>query len=80
MENGTSHARISMPSRVRLPQQCDREWLLQRARKTTQGLVLNADGSPWLFFDLKNDPHERRNLVRDAEWAREIAEWRAMIG
>ncbi|MES2693968.1 MAG: sulfatase-like hydrolase/transferase, partial [Verrucomicrobiota bacterium] len=46
--------RISMPSVVALPQQCDRVWhgVRTAARKT----IFNADGSPWLFFDLEQDP------------------------
>jgi arylsulfatase A-like enzyme len=77
-ETGNPFARISMPSVVRLPQQCDREWRGVRAK--TRKLVLQADGSPWLFFDLENDPLELCNLARDAAWAREIAEWRAQVG
>ena len=86
-ERGNRFARISMPSIVRLPQQCDREW--RGVRTKTRKLVLNAcsggatspgraDGSPWLFFDLENDPHELRNLAQDAAWAREMADLRAL--
>jgi arylsulfatase A-like enzyme len=64
-------AQISMPSVVALPDQCDRVWygLRTPARK----LVLNADGSPWLFFDLARDPGERTNLAGDPGCAAEIA-------
>jgi arylsulfatase A-like enzyme len=64
-------AHISMPSVVRLPDQCDRVWagVRTRARK----LVLNADGSPWLYFDLEDDPLELRNLAADRSRAAEIA-------
>jgi arylsulfatase A-like enzyme len=64
-------ARISMPSVVSLPDQCDRVWagVRTRARK----LILNADGSPWLFFDLDRDPLERTNLAADPSRAGEIA-------
>jgi arylsulfatase A-like enzyme len=72
-----SFARISMPSVVRLPQQCDRAW--RGVRTKTHKLVLNFDGSPWLFFDLENDPHELSNLAQDAARAREIAELRERI-
>jgi len=65
-------ARISMPSVVALPHQCDRMWRGVRTR--TRKLVLNADGSPWLFFDLKNDPQEIRNLVGDPAQASEMEE------
>jgi hypothetical protein len=58
-----------MPSVVRLPRQCDRVW--RGVRTARRKLVLNADGSPWLFFDLERDPLERRNLAADAAWAAE---------
>jgi arylsulfatase A-like enzyme len=94
-------ARISMPSVVNLPQQCDRMW--RGVRTKTRKLVLNphstgstrstssgqagspqassgqADGTPWLFFDLEKDPHERRNLALDTTRAREMAELQALI-
>ena len=86
-------ARISMPSVVHLPQQCDREW--RGVRTKTRKLVLDAHsthsaGSPqagsgqaddtaWLFFDLENDPYELRNLASDAAWAREMAQLRHFI-
>jgi arylsulfatase A-like enzyme len=62
---------LSMPSIVALPHQCDRRWrgLRDRQRK----LVLNEDGSPWLFFDLERDPGEQRNLVGEPSHAAEIA-------
>jgi arylsulfatase A-like enzyme len=65
------HARISMPSVVALPHQCDRVWRGVRTRR--RKLVLNADGSPWLFFDLESDPGERVNLADAPEQSREIA-------
>ncbi len=73
-------ARISMPSVVALPHQCDRAWRGVRTR--TRKLVLNAahstgsgqDGSPWLFFDLEHDPLEMDNRVSDPARAAEIAE------
>jgi len=54
-------AKISMPSVVRLPHQCDRVWSGRRSKTVKE--VFNADGSPWLRFDLKNDPAEENNLV-----------------
>jgi len=54
-------ARISMPSVVALPDQCDRAWT--GLRSASRKLVLGPDGQPWLFFDLADDPHELRNLV-----------------
>lgn len=55
------HAVISMPSVVALPDQCDRCW--RGVRTPEHKLVCNADGSPWLLFDLVADPLERENLV-----------------
>ncbi len=72
-----THARISMPSVVRLPHQCDRVW--RGVRTPARKLILNADGSPWLFFDLENDPLEMRNLASDPSRAGEIAELRAQV-
>ena len=44
------------------------------------GQGLNADGSPWLFFDLKNDSAERKNLAGDPAHSGEIARLRASCG
>ncbi len=63
--------RISMPSVVRLPWQCDRTW--RGWRSATRKVVLNADGSPWLFFDLENDPGETANLVEEPSRRDELA-------
>jgi arylsulfatase A-like enzyme len=67
-----SHSVISMPSVVRLPEQCDRVW--RGVRTKTRKLVLNEDGSPWLFFDLERDPFEMENLVNDPVRKSELAE------
>jgi len=56
-----TEADISMPSVVRLPHQCDRVW--SGRRSPTRKTVWNADGSPWLEFDLAEDPGETRNLA-----------------
>ena len=69
----TDLQRISMPSVVTLPHQCDRAW--RGVRTAARKLVLNPDGSPWLFFDLENDPLELRNLAGDPARADEIAAW-----
>ena len=63
--------RISMPSVVALPDQCERTWT--GVRSAARKLVLNADGSPWLLFDLEADPLETRNLAGDASRAAEIS-------
>ena len=56
-------AKISMPSVVRLPLQCDKVWT--GIRTPGEKLVLNADRTPWLYFDLKNDPLELTNRASD---------------
>ena len=66
--------RISMPSVVRLPDQCDRVW--HGVRTHSRKLVLGADGAPWLFFDLARDPGEQQNLVADASRRAEREELR----
>lgn len=71
-------ARISMPSVVALPHQCERVW--RGVRSATRKLVLNADGTPWLFFDLEMDPLEMKNLAADPARASEIAALRAECG
>ncbi|MDE3083962.1 MAG: sulfatase-like hydrolase/transferase [Verrucomicrobiota bacterium] len=68
---------ISMPSVVRLPHQCERAWRGVRSRE--RKLAFNADGSPWLFFDLARDPLELHNLVGETERAEEMAALRAQI-
>lgn len=70
-------AQISMPSVVALPHQCDRVW--QGWRTPARKLVLNAEGSPWLCFDLANDPGEATNLAADPGRAGEIAAWRERL-
>jgi arylsulfatase A-like enzyme len=60
-----------MPSVVALPHQCDRVW--RGGRTATRKLVLNDDGTPWLFFDLERDPLEQTNLAGDPARAAEIA-------
>ncbi len=63
-------ARISMPSVVPFPDQCDRPW--RGVRTPTRKLVLNDDGSPWLFFHLDADPLERTNLAPEPDSADEM--------
>jgi arylsulfatase A-like enzyme len=68
---------ISMPSVVRRPQQCDRIWRGVRTRE--RKLVLDADGTPWLLFDLDRDPLELSNRAGDPARAEEIGRLRALL-
>ncbi|HTL66450.1 MAG TPA: sulfatase-like hydrolase/transferase [Lacunisphaera sp.] len=70
-------AAISMPTVASIPLQCDRAW--RGFRSPRHKLVLNADGSPWLFFDLANDPLEMKNLVEDPARRPEIEELKALL-
>ncbi len=71
------YASIAMPSVVDLPDQCDRVWC--GIRNKGYKLVLNADGTPWLFFDLTADPDERCNLAEDMKSQTEIQRLSAMV-
>lgn len=66
-----AHAFISMPSVVPFPHQCDRVW--RGVRTPQRKLVVNADGSPWLFFDLEKDPGEQNDLSGNPVHRAEIA-------
>lgn len=57
-------SRISMPSIVRLPHQCDRTWTGWRGQDWK---VVFDDHRvrPWLVFDLARDPWEMDNLAGD---------------
>ena len=61
-----------MPTATDIPLQCPVAW--RGFRSGQHKLVLNADGSPWLYFDLEHDPLERKNLAGDPARAGEIAE------
>jgi arylsulfatase A-like enzyme len=69
------HVTISMPSVVDLPHQCDRAW--NGVRTGDWKVVFNPDGSPWLVFNLRDDPWELENLAGSGaiqgvvRWARE---------
>ena len=62
-----------MPSVVRLPHQCDRVW--GGVRTARRKLAVNADGTPWLYFDLEADPLERENLASDPARSSEIEDF-----
>ena len=68
---------ISMPSVVALPHQCDRIWRGLRTRE--RKLVCNADGTPWLLFDLDRDPLELSNRAGDPGRAAEIGRLRELL-
>jgi arylsulfatase A-like enzyme len=70
-------AKISMPSVVALPHQCDRVW--RGVRTAEWMLALNADGSPWLLFDMRNDPAQMRNLAADGEYAPVVEKLRKLV-
>jgi len=76
-EAGAKVQRISMPSVVGLPRQCDRAWRGVRTR--TRKLVLAEDDVPWLYFDLERDPGEQFNLRDDPARAGEMDELRREI-
>jgi len=70
-------AALSMPTPTPFPLQCDRAW--RGFRTPRRKLILNADGTPWLFFDLAADPWETTNLVGDPACSREIAELSLLV-
>jgi arylsulfatase A-like enzyme len=69
-------AAISMPAPAAIPAQCERAW--RGYRSPRHKLILNADGSPWLYFNLADDPLEMKNLVGDPDYAREIEDLRRL--
>ena len=70
-------ANISMPDATTIPLQCGRAW--RGFRSARHKLVLNADGTPWLYFDLEHDPLEMKNLVGEPTRQREIEEFRKLL-
>ncbi|MDI1320495.1 MAG: sulfatase-like hydrolase/transferase [bacterium] len=68
-------AAISMPTATEIPRQCPQAW--RGFRSAQHKLVLHADGTPWLYFDLANDPLEMKNLAGDPARAGEM---RKLIG
>jgi arylsulfatase A-like enzyme len=65
-------ALISMPTPADIPHQCPVAWRGFRTAK--HKLILNADGRPWLYFDLERDPLEMKNLADDPARSGEIQE------
>ena len=68
---------ISMPSATEIPLQCLHAW--RGFRSAQHKLVLNADGSPWLYFDLANDPLEMKNLAGDPARSGAIEELKKLM-
>ena len=66
-----------MPGATSIPLQCERAW--RGFRTTKHKLILNADGSPWLYFDLERDPLEMNNLAGDPARRREIENLRPLV-
>lgn len=56
-------AAISMPAATEIALQCPVAWRGFRSAK--HKLVRKADGTPWLYFDLEQDPLEMKNLAED---------------
>ncbi len=74
----STFSRVSMPSVVALPHQCDRVWRGVRTR--SRKLVLDGRGEPWLFFDLEQDPLEMKNLAGEPARQEEMVALRALAG
>lgn len=72
MPDADAVQRISMPSVVALPHQCDRVW--RGVRTPSRKAIFLADGTPWLFFDLKRDPDEECNLAMEPAAQAELRE------
>lgn len=70
-------ALISMPAATEIAQQCPVAW--RGFRSAQHKLVLNEDGTPWLYFDLEQDPLEMKNLAGDPARSGEIEEFRKWI-
>ena len=65
-------ALISMPAATEIALQCPVAW--RGFRSAQHKLVLNADRTPWLYFDLEKDPLEMKNLAGDPARSGEIKE------
>jgi arylsulfatase A-like enzyme len=75
--NKRDSALISMPTGTEIPLQCPVAWRGFRSAK--HKLILNADGSPWLYFDLEHDPWEMKNLAGDPARSRELEEFKRLM-
>ena len=76
---------ISMPSVVKLPQQCDCTWrgVRTRVRKLVVADELGEDARPvtrpWLYFDLERDPLEQTNLASEGTRVAEMESLKALL-
>jgi arylsulfatase A-like enzyme len=68
--NRRDSALISMPTGTEIALQCPEAWRGFRSAK--HKLVLRADGTPWMYFDLERDPLEMNNLAEDPARSGEI--------
>jgi arylsulfatase A-like enzyme len=70
------HAPISMPTAGEVPGQCPEVWRGFRTAEHKVVLKTEADGQerPWMYFDLRRDPLEMKNLAGDAARAGELRE------
>lgn len=66
------HALISMPTAPAIALQCPEPW--RGFRTPRRKLILRADGTPWLYFNLEADPLEQKNLVDDPAHREEIGQ------
>jgi arylsulfatase A-like enzyme len=75
--NKRDSALISMPAATEIAQQCPVAW--HGFRSAQHKLVLNADGTPWLYFDLEKDPLEMKNLAGNPARSGEIEELKRFL-
>lgn len=75
--NKRDSALISMPAATEIALQCPVAW--RGFRSAQHKLVLNEDGTPWMYFDLEKDPLEMKNLAGDPARSGEIEEFRKLL-
>lgn len=75
--NKRDSALISMPAATEIALQCPVAW--RGFRSAQHKLVLNEDGTPWMYFDLEKDPLEMKNLAEDPARSGEIEEFRKLM-
>lgn len=75
--NKRDSALISMPAATEIALQCPVAW--RGFRSAQHKLVLNEDGTPWMYFDLEKDPLEMNNLAQDPARLGEIEMLRRLL-